>query len=176
MQYCVTLQHDYSVFQFCHSAGLYIKYERSKKTLYSFKTYLETVIQEGAQDRVEEDELKRGQGPYSHTRKKAVSMTAKLMVSNDPNLRKVRAINFPDINIDPVINRQTTWVSCILGKLNGSCSCIQTIVLCQPSAIHVPQLNQFFIYYNGAVHWNSERSLNSRYDHFQTNTGSLPLH
>ena len=88
-----------------------------KKILYSFKTYLETVIQEGAQDRVEEDELKRGQGPYSHTRKKAVSMTAKLMVSNDPNLRKVRAINFPDINIDPVINRQTTWVSCILGKL-----------------------------------------------------------
>ena len=88
-----------------------------KKTLYSFKTYLETVIQEGAQERVEEDELKRGQGPYSHTRKKAVSMTAKLMVSNDPNLRKVRAINFPDINIDPVINRQTTWVSCILGKL-----------------------------------------------------------
>ena len=78
---------------------------------------METVIQEGAQDRVEEEELKRGQSPYSHTRKKAVSMTAKLMVSNDPNLRKVRAINFPDINIDPVINRQTTWVGCILGKL-----------------------------------------------------------
>ena len=65
-----------------------------KKTLYSFKTYLETVVQEGAQNRVERDELKRGQGPYSHTRKEAVSMTAKLMVSNDPNLRKVRAIFF----------------------------------------------------------------------------------
>ena len=100
MQYCVILQHDCSVFQFCHSAGLYIKYKRSKKPLYSFKTYLETVIQEGAQDRVEEEELKRGQGPYSHSRKKAVSMTAKLMVSDDPNLRKVRAINFPYDNID----------------------------------------------------------------------------
>ena len=107
-------------FNFVTVLGCTSNMKGQKKKLYSFKTYLETVIQEGAQDRVitaEEDELKRGQGPYSHTRKKAVSMTAKLMVSNDPNLRKVRAINFPDINIDPVINRQTTWVSCILGKL-----------------------------------------------------------
>ena len=75
-----------------HSAGVYISNARTRKPSYSFKTYLETVVQEGAQNRVERDELKRGQGPYSHTRKEAVSMTAKQMVSNNPNLRKVRVI------------------------------------------------------------------------------------
>ena len=119
------------VFQFCHSAGLYIKYKRSKKPSYSFKNYLETVVQEGAQNGVEQDQLKRGQGPYSHTRKEAVSMTAKQMVSNDPNLRKVRVIFHRLVSI----NRQTIWVSCILGKPHGSC--IRTIVLYQVFTIHV---------------------------------------
>ena len=119
------------IFQFCHSAGLYIKYKRSKKPFYSFKNYLETVVQEGAQNGVEQDQLKRGQGPYSNTRKEAVSMTAKQMVSNDPNLHKVRVIFHRLVSI----NRQTIWVSCILGKLHGSC--IQTIVLCQVFAIQV---------------------------------------
>ena len=75
-----------------HSAGVYIRNARTRKTSYSFKNYLEAVVLEGAQNGVERDELKRGQGPYSHTRKEAVSMTAKQMVSNNPNLRKVRVI------------------------------------------------------------------------------------
>ena len=33
-------------------------------------------------------------------------MTAKLMVSNDPNLRKVRVIFFSYVSVKPVINRQ----------------------------------------------------------------------
>ena len=42
-----------------------------------------------AQNRVVSKELRRGQGPYNHTREDAVSMTAKQMESNDPNLYKV---------------------------------------------------------------------------------------
>ena len=92
-----------SVVQSCHSDGVYIRTARSRKSSYSFKNYLETVIQEGAQNRVERDELRRGQGPYIHTRKDAepVSVTAKQMVSNDPNLRKVSLIlssNFPGMD------------------------------------------------------------------------------
>ena len=75
-----------------HSAGVYIRNARIRKPSYSFKNYLETIVLQGAQNRVERDELKRGQGPYSHTRKEAVSMTARQMVSNNPNLRKVRVI------------------------------------------------------------------------------------
>ena len=57
------------------------------------------MVQEGAQNGIERDALRRGQGPYSHTRKDAVSMTAKQMVSNDPNLHKVSLIssNFPGV-------------------------------------------------------------------------------
>ena len=90
-----------SVVQSCHSAGVYIRNERSRKPSYSFRNYQEAVIQEGAQHRVERDALNSGQGPYIHTRKEAVSMTAKQMVSNDPNLYKVSLIlssNFPGID------------------------------------------------------------------------------
>ena len=89
-----------SVVQSCHSAGVYIRNARSRKPSYSFKNYLETVFQKGDQNRVETYELKRGRGPYTHTRKEAVSMTAKQMVSNDPNLRKVSLIlssNLPGV-------------------------------------------------------------------------------
>ena len=94
-----------SVVQSCHSAGVYIRNERSRKPSYSFKNYLETVVQEGAQNKVERDALRRGQGPYTHTRKEAVSMTAKQMVSNDPNLHKVSLIlssNFPGMDRNSV--------------------------------------------------------------------------
>ena len=94
-----------SVVQSSHSAGVYIRNARSRKPSYSFKNYQETVFQEGAQHRVERDALRRGQGPYIHTRKDAVSMTAKQMVSNDPNLRKVSLIlssNFPGMDGDSV--------------------------------------------------------------------------
>ena len=90
-----------SVVQSCHSAGVYIRNARSRKPSYSFRNYQEAVIQEGAQHRVERDALRRGQGPYIHTRKEAVSMTAKQMVSNDPNLHKVSLIlssSFPGID------------------------------------------------------------------------------
>ena len=90
-----------SVVQSCHSAGVYIRTERSRKPSYSFKNYLETVVQKGDQNTVESKELKEGQGPYNHTRKDAVSMTAKQMVSNDPNLHKVSLIlssNLPGVD------------------------------------------------------------------------------
>ena len=73
----------------CHSAGLYIKTERSRRSSYSFKDYLETVVQKGAQDKIEQEQLKKGQGPFRHTRKEAVSMAAKQMASNSTNLYKV---------------------------------------------------------------------------------------
>ena len=50
------------------------------------------MFQKGDQNTLEEDVLSRGQGLYNHTRKDAVSMIAKQMVSNDPNLRKVSLI------------------------------------------------------------------------------------
>ena len=81
-----------SVVQSCHSAGVYIRNERFRKPSYSFKNYLETVVQKGDQNTVEREELRKGQSPYNHTRKEAVSMTAKQMVSNDPNLHKVSLI------------------------------------------------------------------------------------
>ena len=59
------------------------------------------MIQKGAQNTVEGGALRRGQGPYIHTRKEAVSMTAKQMVSNDPNLYKVSLIlssNLPGVD------------------------------------------------------------------------------
>ena len=76
----------------CYSAGLFIKTERSRKPSYSFKDYQEGIIQEGTQERSEQELLKGGQGPYKHTRKEAISMVAKQIVSNDPKLHKVSLI------------------------------------------------------------------------------------
>ena len=50
---------------------------------------METVVRHGAQDRSEKALLEKGQHPYQHTRKQAVSMAAEQMVSNNPTLRKV---------------------------------------------------------------------------------------
>ena len=85
----------------CHSAGLYIKTERSKRSSYSFKDYLETVVQKGAQDKIEQEQLKKGQGPFRHTRKEAVSMAAKQMASNSTNLYKV-SLNYKSLCSDGV--------------------------------------------------------------------------
>ena len=72
-----------------NSAGIYIRDERLRKATYSFSDYMETVVGHGAQDRSEKALLEKGQHPYQHTRKQAVSMAAKQMVSNNPTLRKV---------------------------------------------------------------------------------------
>ena len=80
---------------FLHSAALYIKDERSRTPCYSFKDYLKALTKEGAQNRIEQALLKRGQDPYQHTRKQAISMAAKQMVSNNPNLYKVSFIFMP---------------------------------------------------------------------------------
>ena len=69
--------------------------ERSKKPFYSFKDHLKALTMEGAQDKSEEVLLKRGQDPYQHTRKQAISMAAKQMVSNNPNMYKVSFISLP---------------------------------------------------------------------------------
>ena len=84
-----------SVHQSCHSAGLYIKNERLRKPSYSFRNYLKTVVWNGVQDSSEQELQKRGQGPYIHTRKEAVSMTAKQIVSNNPKFLKVSLISSP---------------------------------------------------------------------------------
>ena len=81
-----------SFFKNYHSAAFYIKDERSRKPCYSFKDYLKALTEEGAQDRIEQALLKRGQDPYQHTRKQAISMAAKQMVSNNPNMYKVSFI------------------------------------------------------------------------------------
>ena len=75
-----------------YSAAFYIKDERSRKPYFSFKDYLKAFTKEGAQDRIEQTLLKRGQDPYQHTRKQAISMAAKQMVSNNPNMYKVSFI------------------------------------------------------------------------------------
>ena len=84
-----------SVHQSCHSAGLYIKNERLRKPSYSFRNYLRTVVWKGVKDSSEQELQKRGQGPYIHTRKEAVSMTAKQIVSNNPKFLKVSLISSP---------------------------------------------------------------------------------
>ena len=104
-------------FTLCHSAGLYIKTERCRKSSYSFKDYLETVVQKGAQGRIEQDQLKKGQGPFQHTRKEAVSMAAKQMASNNPNLCKVSLFvckSFPCTNWPGILIIDRGWVTYII--------------------------------------------------------------
>ena len=49
----------------------------------------ELTKEEGAQDRFEQQVLKRQQHPFPHTRKTAISMAAEQLASNNPSLRKV---------------------------------------------------------------------------------------
>ena len=83
--------------QSCHSAGIYIKNERLRKPSYSFKNYLEMVVWKGVQDTSEQELLKRGQGPYQHTRKQAVSMAAIQIMSHNHKFLKVSVISRPTL-------------------------------------------------------------------------------
>ena len=80
------------LYPFVHSAGLYIRNERSRNPSYTFKDYLNEVVLKGTQNM---SEGKLSKHPYQHTRKEAVSMTANQIVSNDPNMRKVSLISRP---------------------------------------------------------------------------------
>ena len=56
----------------------------------------ELTKEEGAQDQFEEQEMKRQQHPFPHTRKTAIGMVAERMVSNNPKLHKVSLISKPE--------------------------------------------------------------------------------
>ena len=56
---------------------------------------MEELTKEGAQDRIEQQVLKRQQRPFLHTRKKAIKMAAEQMVSSNPMLQKVSLISKP---------------------------------------------------------------------------------
>lgn len=87
--YTVKSNPNFISIQSYNSAGIYIRNERLKTPTYGFKDYMETVVRHGAQDISEKALLEKGQHPYQHTRKQAVSTAAEQMVSNNPTLRKV---------------------------------------------------------------------------------------
>ena len=81
------------------------------------------MVQKGAQDKIEQEQVKKGQGPFQHTRKEAVSMAAKQMASNNPNLYKVslifkslRSQAFPCTTWTGIICHNMIDKGCVVGK------------------------------------------------------------
>ena len=70
---------------------------------------MEELTKEGAQDRIEQQVLKRQQRPFPHTRKMAIRMAAEQMVANNPKLHKVSFISRPEFMAGKIGKKMYPW-------------------------------------------------------------------